>query len=210
MNSIEALNWRYATKQFDATKKLTNEQKDIVTESLRLAPSSYGLQPWTFFIVTNPEIRAKLREAAYGQSQVTDASEVVVFTVPKVLDDALVDRYMESIAETRSIPVDSLKGMVDMIKGMLAGLSPEARIAWAMRQVYIALGTMLTTLAHESIDACPMEGFNPSQFDEILGLPEQGLTTAVIATIGFRSSDDKYATAPKVRFAKDQVIKEVK
>ena len=211
MNSIEALSWRYAPRQFDTAKKLTEDQVAIVVESLRLAPSSFGLQPWHFFIISNPEIRAKLREAGYGQPQITDASHLVVITVPTNLDDSSVDRYVASIAAARPmLPAGSLDGMSAMLKGKLAGLSHDARIEWATRQAYIALGTMVASLANESIDTGPMEGFDPGQFDEILGLKEKSLKTVVIAGVGFRSADDVTASMPKVRLSREEVVTELK
>ncbi|MEI8223846.1 MAG: NAD(P)H-dependent oxidoreductase [bacterium] len=209
MNSIEALNWRYATKHFDASKKLSNEQFELVKESLRLAPSSFGVQPWKFFIISNTELREKLRAAGYGQPQITDASQLVVFTVPTNLDSAYVDQFIKHVAEVKGISEDVLKGYGDMIKGKVSGMTPAAVTEWAARQAYIALGTLLTSLAHESIDAAPMEGFDPAQFDTILGLSEQHLTTVVIAGVGFRSADDTAAAMPKMRFAQSDVIVEL-
>jgi len=204
--TITALNWRYATKKFDTSKKLTDEQLSMLEETLRLSPSSYGLQPWKFIVVSDPEVRAKLRAAGYNQPQITDASQLVVFAVPKVVDDALVDVFIQSVADAKGMPVDGLKGYADMIKGSLAGKSPEARVEWAARQVYIALGFLLAAAAGAGIDACPMEGFDPKKFDEILGLGALGLESKVVAAIGFRSSDDENAGMPKFRFPKEKVI----
>lgn len=209
MNSIEALHWRYATKQFDATKKLSADQLELVKESLRLAPSSFGVQPWKFFIISNATLREQLRAAGYGQPQVTDASHLVVFTVPTNIDSAYVDEFINHVAEIKGISEDLLKGYGDMIKGKISSMTPAAATEWAARQAYIALGTLLTSLAHESIDAAPMEGFDPAQFDELLGLPAQQLTTVVIAAVGFRSVDDAAATMPKMRFAQGDVIVEL-
>lgn len=209
MNTIEALHWRYATKQFDATKKLSAEQLELVKESLRLAPSSFGVQPWKFFIISNTELREKLRAAGYGQSQITDASHLVVFTVPTNIDSAYVDQFIKHVAQIKGISPDVLQGYGDMIKGKISSMTPAAAAEWAARQAYLALGTLLTSLAYESIDAAPMEGFDPAQFDTILGLSEQHLTTVVIAGVGFRSADDAAATMPKMRFAQSDVIVEL-
>ena len=212
---IEALKWRYATKEFDTNKKLSAAQLDTLLESLRLSASSFGLQPWKFVVVTNPEIRAKLREAAWGQPQITDASELIVLCVRKNIDDSLVDTYMQSIAETRGVSVDDLKGFSDMIKGSINSRknADEAKVSakeWAARQVYISLGTLLATAAHESLDACPMEGFDNKKFDEILGLEALGLESLVLAAVGFRLETDKMALVPKSRFSKEEVVIEVK
>ena len=197
---IQALQWRYATKKFDASKKLTDEQLSKITDALVLSPSSYGLQAWKFLVITNPEIRAELRNAAYGQAQITDASHLVVFTVPKVVDEKTVANYIASVSKIRGVSVDDLKDYSAMLSGALTNKTPEQRVEWVTKQLYIALGVMLTTAAVEGIDACPMEGFDNAKFDEILKLDQQGLATKVIATIGFRASDDAYSTYKKVRF----------
>lgn len=209
-NIIEALNWRYATKKFDTSKKLTDAELSTLTESLRLSASSFGLQPWKFITVSNPEIRAKLREAAWDQPQITDASHLIVLAVKKNIDAAAVDAYMESTAKARNVGVESLKGYGDMIKGSFTGKSPEALREWASRQVYIALGTLLTTAAHEGIDACPMEGFDNQKFDEILGLDKLGLGSRVLAAVGYRLSDDAAAKIQKSRFSKEEVFLEIR
>jgi nitroreductase len=209
-NILESLKWRYATKQFDTTKKLTPDQLGMLLEAARLSPSSFGLQPWKFVVVTNPAVRAKLREAAWNQSQITDASALIVFCVRKDIDDVLVDSYMQSIAKTRSVPIESLKGFADSIKGSLKSRpTPDALKEWATRQVYIALGVLLTVAAHLDIDACPMEGFDPKKFDDILGLAALGLESRTLATVGFRSVDDVTASYAKVRFPKEAVVVEV-
>ena len=208
-NIIEALNWRYAVKTFDASKQLTDAQLSILTESLRLSASSYGLQPWKFIVVSNPEIRKKLRESAWNQPQITDASHLIVLAV-KNIDAAAVDAYMESVAKTRGVTMESLKGYGDMIKGSFTGKSPETLKEWAARQVYIALGTLLMVAAHEEIDACPMEGFDAKKFDEILGLDKLGLKSKVLAAVGYRSAEDKSLALPKSRFSKEEVVIEIK
>ncbi len=209
-NVIEALNWRYATKQFDPSKKLSAQQTDTLHEALRLSASSYGLQPWKFIVVTNPEVRKQLRAAAWDQSQITDASELIVLAVQKNVDEKYVDAFVQSVATTRGMPVDALKGYADMMKGAITMRTPEGVKEWSSRQVYIALGTLLTAAAVEGIDVCPMEGFDPKKFDEILGLEKMGLESRVLATVGFRAVGDATANYKKVRFDKKDVIVEVK
>ncbi len=208
-NSIDALEWRYATKAYDTEKKLSAEQIDTMLEAARLAPSSYGLQPWKFIVVNNPEMRAKLREAGYGQSPITDASHFIVIAVPSVIDDTLIDAYLQSVAHTRGVSLESLAGYRAMNKGALENKTPAERIEWAARQAYLALGVLLTTAAVERIDATPMEGFDPKKFDEILGLVALGLESKVALALGFRSSEDAMAGAIKVRFPKSEVVVEV-
>ncbi|MFA6365513.1 MAG: NAD(P)H-dependent oxidoreductase [Candidatus Paceibacterota bacterium] len=208
-NIIKSLGWRYATKIFDTSKKLTDEQLGIVTEALRLSASSFGLQPWKFIVVTNPEVRKQLREAAYGQAQITDASHLIVFTTSDI-NEASVDAYVESMGSTRGMDEEAKRGMKARLFGSVQNRTPEALREWAARQCYIALGTLLTVAANEKIDACPMEGFENAKFDAILGLKEKGLSSVVLATVGFRSENDKHANEAKVRFPKEEVIIEIK
>lgn len=207
---IEALNWRYATNGFDTNKKLSAEEVEYITEAMRLSPSSYGLQPWKFILVTNPEVRAKLQEVGFNQPKISEASHLVVFAIEKNIDDALVDTFIKSVADTRGMSVEMLDGYANMIKGFIAPLSPEERRAWATRQAYISLGVLVTAGATRGIDVAPMEGFDPKKFDEILGLENLGLESRVIAAVGFRSESDPSAGYKKVRFPKEQVVIEVK
>jgi len=207
---IEAMQWRYATNKFDVTRKLNEEQLTNLLDATILAPSSFGLQPWKMIVVTNPEIRAKLQEAGYGQPKISEASHLVVFAVEKHINDALVDTFIKSVSDTRGIPLENLAGYADMIKGAIAPKSDEGRKEWAAKQAYIALGVLITAGAVEGIDVAPMEGFDPKKFDEILGLEEQGLETKVIAALGFRASDDPSAEYKKVRYPKAHMVIEVK
>ncbi len=205
-NVIEALKWRYATKQFDTEKKLSVEQMNTLKEALRLAPSSFGLQPWHFIVVENAEVRAKLRAAGYDQSQITDASHFVVLCSETNVNAALVEKYMQSIALTKGIAVDALSGFSGMINGAIDMKGETGAAEWAARQVYIALGVLLTAAAVEGIDAAPMEGFDPKAFDEILGLEARGLSSRVVVALGFRLGTDENATAPKVRYNEKEIF----
>lgn len=204
---IDSLNWRYATKQFDPTRKISSEDWQTLEEALRLSPSSYGLQPWKFLIITDPELRAKLQPVSYGQSQIVDASHLVVFATKTNLSEADVDAHVAKIAEVSGASIADLAPLRAMfVGGIIAGKSEQERKAWAFNQTYIALGNLLTSASLLRIDACPMEGFSREDYDRILGLTEEGLGAAVIATLGYRSSEDKYGSAPKVRFDHDEVI----
>ena len=207
---IKALNWRYATKTFNKDKKLSEEQVAKLLEAARLSPSSFGIQPWKFVVVTNPEIRAKLRAAAYNQAQITDASHLVVFTVVNDVNEAFVDKFIASTAKTRGLPVDALKGYGDMIKGSIKAKSPAEIKNWAIHQVYIPLGIVLESAALDGIDACPMEGFDPQKFDEILGLDKLGVHSVALAALGYRASDEEVKQYGKARFSKEEVVIEVK
>lgn len=206
---ITSLNWRYATKKFDSTKKLSDEQLEKITESLRLSASSYGLQPWKFVMVKNPETREKLKEVAWNQTQITDASHLFVLCIRKDIDASFVDHFIKSISETRGISEETLKGYSDMMKGTISKLSNDEINQWSARQLYISLGTALASAAFYEIDACPMEGFDNAKFDEILGLSGLGLESKVVLTVGFRSADDETANYKKVRFTKEEVFVEM-
>ncbi|OIP58966.1 MAG: hypothetical protein AUK19_02940 [Candidatus Moranbacteria bacterium CG2_30_45_14] len=203
---LKALKWRYATKKFDTTKKLSEGQFALLKESLRLSPSSFGLQPWHFIVVEDVELRKKLRTAGYDQPQITDASHFIVLATEKNVDASLVEKFVENVATTRNIPVESLTGLRDMLNGAVGMKGEEGAREWAARQVYIALGVLLATAASEGIDAAPMEGFDPEQFDVILGLTERGLTSRVMVALGFRASDDPATDMAKVRYAEEQVF----
>lgn len=207
---IQQLNWRYAAKQFDPRRKISPEDWAALEEALVLSPSSFGLQPWKFFVVTDPAVREKLLPASWGQRQIVDASHLVVFATKTDLSERDVESYLNRIAEVRGLPLESLNGLRDLLVGtIINGMDPAARRAWAARQVYIALGNFLTSAALLGVDARPMEGFQPEKYDQILGLDSRGLSAAVIAAAGYRAETDKYAALKKVRFAKKQVLVEI-
>lgn len=204
---LEQLNWRYATKQFDASRKIPAEQWAAVEEALVLSPSSTGLQAWTFVVVEDPKVREELKSASYGQSQITDASHLVVFTARTDVTQADIDRYFDRIAEVRGVSQESLAAFRGMVEGsVLHARDTAGRAAWTSRQVYIPLGVLLTSAALMGLDACPMEGFDPAAYDKILGLAEKGLTAVAVATVGYRSREDGYASLPKVRYEKKDVV----
>jgi nitroreductase len=207
---LEQLNWRYATKQFDPNRKINSQDWATLQEVLLLSPSSGGLQPWKFVVVTDPQIRAKLKPASYGQAQVTDASHLVVFAAKSDFGEADVDAHIKNIAKVQGAPLEALAPLRNMlVGGIVKSKDAAGRAAWARNQAYIALGNLLTSAALLGIDACPMEGFDSAQYDEVLGLKEQGFASAVIATLGYRSADDKYAQASKVRFPKELIFAQV-
>jgi nitroreductase len=206
---IKQLNWRYATKKFDATKKISSEDWNTLEQALILTASSYGLQPWHFVVVTSQEMKEKLTAAAYGQQQVSQASHVVVFAVKKGLDEAWVEKYIQRIAEVRGVPADKLGGFKGMMTGTIAQLGSVGVDAWSSKQVYIAAGNLLTCAALLGIDTCPMEGINPGQFDQILGLDKLGYASLMITTLGYRAEDDAAAKTPKVRFKAQDVVTHV-
>ncbi|EEF63005.1 NAD(P)H-dependent oxidoreductase [Pedosphaera parvula] len=204
---ITQLNWRYATKQFDPNRKINERDWAALEAALLLTPSSGGLQPWKFIVVTDPSVRTKLLPASYGQPQITDASHLVVFAAKNNFSEADVDAHLKHVAEVQGIPVEALTPFRAMlVGGIVTNMDEAARNAWARNQAYIALGNLLTSAALLGIDACPMEGVDRDQYDEILGLKANGFATAVIVTLGHRSATDNYAIARKVRFPKEQVF----
>ncbi len=205
---LEQLHWRYAVKKFDSTKKIPDSVWKVLEQSLVLSPSSFGLQPWKFFVVQNPEIREKLLPHSWGQKQVVDASHLIVLGIKKDINDGDVDRYVQRMAEVQQVPIENLEKFGGMVKGFINNPPyPFEKNDWSTRQTYIALGFLMTCAAMLDIDTCPMEGFIPSKYDEILGLPEQGYSAVVVCPIGYRAEDDKAATRPKVRFPTEEIMK---
>ena len=204
---LEQLNWRYAVKQFDPTQTISPQIWSALAESLVLTPSSYGLQPWKFIVITNPEIRAQLKPFSWNQAQITDSSHLVVFTIKKNISIADVDHFIARTAEVRGITVESIGFYRNMIASDVV-YGPRSLNAneWATRQAYIALGNFMTSAALLGVDTCPLEGIEPAKYDKVLGLPEKGYATVVAAAAGYRAVDDKYATLAKVRLPQAEVI----
>jgi len=207
---IGQLNWRYATKQFDPQRKISPPDWASLEEALVLTPSSYGLQPWKIIVVTDRLTREELLVASWGQRQIADASHLVVFTIKKDLGEQDINDYLDRIVKVRGVPRETLASYHDSIVGNIVnGMDETARRAWASKQVYIALGNFLTSAALLGIDACPMEGIEPTKYDKILGLDKQGLSAVVVAAAGYRSATDPYAKQKKVRFPKEEVLLQV-
>ncbi len=204
---IRQLQWRYATKKFDAARKISKDDWATLEQTLVLAPSSYGLQPWRFYVIENPKVREKLKSASWNQTQITDASHLVVFAIKKDLAAADVERFVQRIADVRKVPSSALDGYKNTMLGSLTTPRPGFDVnAWSARQAYIALGVFLTSAAVLNIDACPMEGFDPAQYDEILGLKKDGYSAVVVATAGYRAAD---AAQAKARFDEKHVLQRV-
>ena len=205
--TLAALHWRYATKKFDASRKLSAEEWDKLEQALVLAPSSYGLQPYKFIVITDASLKEQLLPFAYGQTQITDCSHLVVFAARTDVTEQDVEHYMARITEVRGVERAHLEGYAKVIKGDVVN-GPRHAVAkeWCARQAYIALGQLMTVAALASIDVCPMEGISPDKFTEILGLADKGYTAVVVATVGHRAADDGAASLPKVRFPAGELI----
>ena len=204
---LAALNWRYATKKFDPNKKIPDDVWHALEQSLVLAPSSFGMQPWKFFVVRNSDLRQQLVEHSFNQEQITKASHLIVLAVKKDISTDDIPHYIDRMSEVRNVPKDKLQGLSNMIEGYLTEppfpLQPDK---WSAKQVYLALGFFLHSAALLGIDTCPMEGFVPAKYDEILGLGEQGYSAVVLCIAGYRDEGDDAAYQAKVRFPKEEVV----
>ncbi len=204
---LSQLNWRYATKKFDASKKIDAKTWAALEETLILSPSSYGLQPWKFVIVQDQSIREKLLPLSWNQKQVTDCSHFVVFLAKTEMTEEYITRYIDRICEIRHTTPDTLEGYK---RGMLGDVvnGPRGKITpiWATHQLYIALGNLMTAAAMIGVDACPMEGIEPEKYDDVLGLKGSGFVTRVACALGYRHAEDIFAKAKKVRFPASEMI----
>lgn len=207
---LHALNWRYATKTFDASKIIPEATWKTLEETLVLSPSSFGLQPYRFLVVKDDAIRKQLQPHSWNQTQVVDASHYVVFVARTGITENEIDAFLNRIVEVRGIPRESLEGYRGMMYGSLLSPGAEARIPhWAALQAYIALGNLMTAASLVGVDTCAIEGFAPAEYDAILGLKEQGYASVVCCALGYRSAEDKYADLAKVRKTAADLIKTV-
>ncbi|WP_193214174.1 NAD(P)H-dependent oxidoreductase [Luteolibacter marinus] len=203
---LDSLNFRYATKVFDPTRQIPEEEWDVLEQALVLAPSSFGLQPWKFLVINDPDLRSQLRKHSWNQSQITDSSRLVVFLTRTDLTEPDVDRFMTRLAAVQGRDPETLDGYRNIVVSFAAAMNRESRHAWNARQTYIALGQFMTAAAIIGIDTCPIEGFDPAGYDEVLELAGTDYTTTVVCAAGYRSGDDKYASTPKARFPLEELI----
>lgn len=209
MELIKNLQWRYATKKFDMSKKVSSEDLGKLKEAIQLSVSSYGLQLYKVLIIENSEIREQLKPVSWNQSQITDASHLFVFcNYTKATPEAIND-FIKQTAETRNLDLEGLNGYGDFIKSKLAEKSEEEKTSWLKSQTYLALGNLLNACAELKIDACPMEGFEPESYNKILNLEAQGLNAAVIASIGYRHNQDHTIGSKKVRKPFNALFQEI-
>lgn len=207
---VRQLEWRYATQKFDAARSIPAADWAALERSLVLTPSSFGLQPWAFIEVDDPAVRARLVEASWGQAQVVEAPKVVVFAARTGLDAADAERYVRRALEVRKLAPEVLDGFKRTLVRFVTQPKEKYDVdAWAVRQVYIALGQFMAVAALMGIDTCPMEGISPAKYDEILGLAPRRLRTAVVCCAGYRAADDADAALAKVRFEASDVISHV-
>ncbi|MEL4309036.1 NAD(P)H-dependent oxidoreductase [Joostella sp. CR20] len=199
MNTINALKWRYAVKKFDASQKLTNDKLEILKQAFNLTATSYGLQPVKMVVVADKAVQNKLKEASWNQSQVADASHLLVLCIEKHIDDTYIKNYFSRVKQIRDTPADILQPFQDfLIEDFNKKTSEEIKV-WAKNQAYLALGNLLTVCAIEQIDACPMEGFVAGDYDTILNLSAQNLQSVLVLPVGYRDQTDMFSTLKKVR-----------
>ena len=208
MKLLEALDWRYAVKQF-SDEKITAMEVKTLLNATRLSASSYGLQPYNIIVVESDTIRKQLLPFSYGQEKIADSSHLIIFAAHTQVGDVTVDRYIDKHAKITNKPISDPDNFSDHMKSALAAKTVEQKQQWAHQQAYIALGNFLTCAAMMKIDSCPMTGFEPAGYDRVLNLAGKGLTTSVICPIGRRHRNDVQALSPKVRFDYDQIVMEM-
>lgn len=207
MNSIvDKLNWRYATKKFDSSKKVSEKELETLLEAARLTASSYGLQPYEIYVIEDTDVRQKLRKASYDQPQITDASYLIVLANKPTFNETMIDDYIANIMAIRGVSKEDLKGFSQTMKSTLLDLPDAYKNTWTSNQTYIVLGNLMTVASEMKIDTCPMEGFDKDKYNEILGLTDKDLNAAVVLAVGYRSADDTTQHYPKVRYSKEQII----
>ena len=207
--TIDSLKWRYAVKKFDENKYLSEEQIQTVKEAFNLTATSYGLQPVSLVVIKNKEIQQQLVEHSWNQQQVVQASHVLVICIPKEQTAKDVEQYFKLVKEIRNTPDEILNPFKDFLMDSFSKKTQEELYTWNKNQAYIALGNLLTVCAVENIDSCPMEGFVPEKYDEILNLEEKNLQSVLVLPLGFRAEDDYMKDLKKVRKNIDQVIFDV-
>ena len=206
---IADLNWRYATKKFNPEMKISSEDFDTICESLRLVPSSYGLQPVKYIVVNDKSMREKLLPLAYNQPQITDASHLIVICSYRNISPNMVGEHLSLMSEIRNIPLEDLSKFGQNMDASFAKLSAEELCEWTAKQAYISLGHIMHTCANLRIDATPMEGFNKKSFDEALDLTSKNLQSVLLLAVGYRSSEDNLARLAKVRKSTDDLFETI-
>lgn len=209
MNNIAALKWRYATKKFIKDKILPPAKVDILKNAFNLTATSYGLQPIKLVILSNKELQEKLTKFSFNQKQVSTASHVLVICIEKKVDKNFIEEYFKRVHNERATPVDILNPFKDFLVGDFEKKHVNEIAAWATNQAYLALGTLMTVCATEGIDACPMEGFEPQKYDELLGLNSMNLESVLVLPVGYRAEDDMFSEFKKVRRPLEDVIIEM-
>ena len=209
LDIIEKLGWRYATKKFDATRKLSEEKLNILKESFNLTATSYGLQPLKMLVISNTELKKKLVPITMDQAQVAEASQVLVICTELTVNAAYIKNYFDRVQETRNTPSEILESFESFLVESFSEKPSEEIDLWMAKQAYLAMGNLLTVCAIEDIDACPIEGFEPNEYDKLLGLEEKDLQSVLVMAVGYRADDDFHSSLKKVRRGVSEVIIEL-
>lgn len=209
-NSIEDLQWRYATKKFDTTKKLSDEKVGILKEAFNLTATSYGLQPVKLLVVSNAVIKEDLVPMTLHQMQVKDASHVLVFCIEETISPEFVTTYFNLVHRVRNTSEEILKPFKNFLIEDFKKMPMEQVHAWATNQAYLAMGNLLTVCAMERIDSCPIEGFSPQEYDAYFNLKEKGLRSVLVLAVGYRADDDFFSGFKKVRKGVSNIVEEFK
>ncbi len=205
MNVIEALNWRYAVREF-SNEKVSDESVEMLLDATRLSATSYGLQPYRLIVISDKRLQQRLLEFSYGQVKVVSCSHLVVFAAQTAIGDELVDKYIKQVSSTRKIPLAELLTYANHLKTAIRNKSEKEKREWAHQQAYIALGTLLTSAALLKIDTCPMGGIDAAAYDQALNLHTLNLETSMICALGVRDRKDKAAQMKKVRFDESEMV----
>ncbi|MBH18875.1 MAG: NAD(P)H-dependent oxidoreductase [Crocinitomicaceae bacterium] len=209
MNVIDQYKWRYATKKFDAKKKISDSNIELIKESISLAPTSYGLQLFKVIIVENQEIKNELKKASYNQSQISDASHIFVFcNSTKIIGDDI-DNYIKNKSSIQNKPISEISGYGDFLKTTLLKKEHKKVSIWTANQVYIALSHLMTFCPSIGIDSCPVEGFDSYKYNEILNLNNRNLNSTVVAAVGYRSNKDSSQYEKKIRKSNDELFETI-
>lgn len=199
MDIIQSLKWRYATKKFDPERIIPLQKIEILKEAFNLTATSFGLQPLKLVIVHDKEKQKELIKYSWDQPQVYEASHLLVFAIEKTVDSSYIKNYFERVKQVRETPDSVLNPFMESLIESFAAMSDADIQTWAAKQAYLAMGNLLTVCAIEKIDACPMEGFIPEKYDEVMGLDKHNLSAALVMPIGYRAGDDMFSGFKKVR-----------
>jgi len=199
MDTIKKLQWRYATKKFDSEAIIPNQDMRVIKEAFNLTATSYGLQPIKLVIISDKKLQKALVEHSMDQEQVAQSSHVLVFCIESNIDKHYIETYFKRVQKIRNTPNKILNPFKEFLIDDFSNRTNENIKNWAIKQAYLAMGNLLTVCAIEGIDACPMEGFEPSAYDALLSLKEKGLESVLVMPIGYRAKDDMFAGFKKVR-----------
>ncbi|MHA6280265.1 NAD(P)H-dependent oxidoreductase [Salinimicrobium sp. CAU 1759] len=209
MKSVHALKWRYAAKKFDPEKLLPSKKLEVLKRAFNLTATSYGLQPLKLIVVQNKEVQHSLMKASYDQKQIGTASHLLVICIETAIDKEFIKKYFRNVQEVRNTPDEILHPFRDSLIGDFEQKPVDEIKVWATHQAYLVLGTLLTVCAVEEIDSCPMEGFEPQKYNEILDLQKYGLEAVLALPVGYRAEDDFFASLKKVRRPVEETVIEL-